>query len=581
MTPPDPQEPTTLVGRPSGSDEAPPDSGEPVSRDPHGPTADPGRDGTRRRSRTALVVLVIAAAVILGGGLRLDSISHKHGLHVDEAWSYITATGHLGNFDTGSGEPLARWVPAASWQALWHPGAVVDFRQISLDLAHYDVHPALYFWVLHVWVEFFGVNVRSGPLLNLLIDLATGAALFGLARRLLHDPLPAALVALTWAVSPAVRLTSSMARMYPLLALFAVLFVWLLLIAAERGRVPRRPLLVLVLLALATAGGMLTQYQFILIVAGGVLLAVAWLARAELRRCLGVLAALAGGLVLTALVQPGVYAQFRREQAKPQVHVTPAAFVDKVDGAAGCLFDFFGLDRPWFTHTIDKVVRLDGLMPGHHLSALALLAFWLVVAAAVALPVPAVRRWLWRRDRTGWLAFVLIAWIAGTIVLQNLAFLSQPKVLSPRYLAVAWPFLAFMPLLLARFATRRAAGLVAVSFVLVCSVALVWGPLNYASSPGPGRLLASAHRAVIDCPIPGALPIVMWSMPAQAQVYVAPPGQLLNDPAPWIDVLGPGDYYVHRDNGKANPLALLQSRHALALAAPARSKIYVYELRRP
>lgn len=548
----------TEISSEVGSDVALVERPEPTARpDPTSPSARRTHTVRTQRRGTLLVTLVLAVALILGCGLRLDSIVHKHGLHIDESWSYVTATGHLGNFETGAGEPLGRWVPASSWQALWHPQVFFDFRQISLDLAHHDVHPALYFWVLHVWVLIFGVNFWSGPLLNLFIDIATGAALFGLARRLLRDPLAAALVVLTWAVSPAVRLTSSMARMYPLLALFAVLFVWLLLIATERGRAPRHWLAVLLLLAGATAGGMLTQYQFVLIVAGGALLAVAWLARTELRRCASVLGALAGGLVLTALVQPGIYEQFRREQAKQQVHATLAAFVRKVDGACGCLSSFFGLDRPWFTHRIDPLVRLGGLMPGHRLSALALLCFWLVVAAAVALPIPTVRRWLWHRDRTGWLAFVLVAWIAGTIVLQNLTFHSQPAVLSPRYLAVAWPFLAFVPLLVARALVPRAAPAIAAAFCLVFLVALAWGPLNYVSSPGPGRVLDSAHRVMIDCPIPGALPILLWSVPSRVQVDAASPTQLLAHPASWMGELGPGDFYVHRANGDRNQLALL------------------------
>ncbi len=530
------------------------------------------------RSRTLLVVAILALALVLGSGLRLDSISHKHGLHIDEAWSYVAATGHLGNFETGSGEPLGRWVTAARWQALWHPQSVLDFRQISVDLARYDVHPALYFWVLHVWVLVFGVTLWSGPLLNLVIDIATGAALFGLARRMLRDPLPAAVVTLTWAVSPAVRFTSSMARMYPLLALFAVLFVWLLLVASQHRSPPRHALRTYALLALVTAAGMLTQYQFILIVAGGALLAVAWLARTHVRRCLTVLVTLAVGLALTVLVQPGVYGQFNREQAKQQVPFTLLGFEEKVDGAAGCVFGFFGLERPWFTGSIDRVVRLDGFMPGRHATALALLAFWLVVVAAGALMVPSVRRWLQGRDKTGWLALALIAWVAGTIIAQNLAFLSQPKILSPRYLAVAWPFLAFLPLLVARAFSMRWATVAVACFCLVCPVALAWGPTNYVSSPGPARVLTSARRAVIDCPIPGALPIIMWPMPRDAQVFVASPTQLARDPSPWVGALAPGDFYVHRANGKPWAYAILRSRHALVLAAPPQSKIYVYRL---
>ena len=537
-----------------------------------------------RRRGSLLVAATLAAALWLGCYLRIDTIQHKNGLHVDEAWDYVTATGHLGAFQTGIGAvQRGRWVSAARWQALWHPQSFWDFRQISLDLARFDVHPALYFWALHVWVSVFGVTFWSGPLLNLFIDVATGAALFYLARRLLRDTLAAALVVLAWSVSPSVRLTSSMARMYPLLALFAVLFAWALLAAIDRGRPARRPRLVLVALTLTSAGGLLTQYQFVLIVVGGAILAGVTLVRGGLRCLLGVLCALVAGVAITLVVQPGVSAQFRLEQIKGSAQrFSLGAFVTKVDGAAGCLFGFFALARPWFRDAVGGVVSLGGLMPGHRLTACALLAFWLVVAtlalAVTALFVPSLRRWIWHRDRTGWLALVLLAWIAGTIIAQNLAFLSQPKVLSPRYLAVAFPFLAFVPFLLARFVTPRYAHAAVAAYCLVVVAALTWGPTNYAPGLGAFQDLRSAHRVLVDTDIPYELPTILWDVPGNAQVDVAGPGTLLNDPASWIHVLGPGDYYVHRANGQPSPLLLLTRDDLVKLGRPQR-KITVYRLR--
>lgn len=539
--------------------------------------------GARGR-RPLLVALTLAVALALGCSLRIDTIEHKHGLHVDEAWDYVTATGHLRAFQTGVGEPRGHWTTAATWQALWHPQAVWDFRQISLDLARFDVHPALYFWLLHVWVLLFGVTFWSGPLLNILVDVATGTALFFLARRLLRDPLAAALVVLWWSVSPPVRLTSSIARMYPLLALFAVLFVWVLLVAIDCRAAARRPMLTLIALALATAGGLLTQYQFALIVIGGALLAVVALARGAGRRCLQVLGALAAGVLITLAVQPGVYGQFRREQVKARAqYVSLGAFVTKVDGAASSFFSFFGLARPWFGRAVGGLVSIDGLMPGRRLSVYALLAFWLVLAAlivaVVALLVPALRRWFWHRDRTGWLALVLLAWVAGTIIAQNFAFLSEPRVLTPRYLAVAFPFLAFVPFLVARFVTPRYAHAVVAAYCLAVVAALTWGPTNYAPGLGTFKDLRSARRVMVDTVSPYELPSILWDVPAGAQVDIGPPGGLRNDPVPWLGVLGPGDFYVHWANGKPGPLSLLLARHKLVALGRSQRKIVVFRLK--
>ena len=168
---------------------------------------------------------------------------HKHGLHTDEALSYVVATGHLRAFETGAGEPRGRWVPAAQWQALWHPQALLDFRQIARDLGEYGIHPALYFLLLHAWVSVLAF--WSGPLLDLFIDVATGllcSAWRGACSTTRCRP--------RWSHClgresgrPA---TSSMARMYPLLALFAVLLSGcsiVSIVATVTAPPPARPLL--------------------------------------------------------------------------------------------------------------------------------------------------------------------------------------------------------------------------------------------------------------------------------------------------------------------------------------------------
>ena len=379
-----------------------------------------------RPPRTALVVLILVVALVLGTAFRIDSMRHKHGLHVDEVYSYVTAAGHLGHFSQlGSATLRGAWVPAAQWKAGLGPGRVFDFGQIDSSLAKYGLDSPLYFFVLHLWTLVVGVKFWSGPSLNLIIDVLAGAALFGLARRLLRDPVAAALVVLIWSVSPAVRLTSSMARMYSLEALFSVLFVWLLVAVTDRTQAPARPLLSAALLALATAGGMLTQYQFVLIVAGGIAYVLLRLVRFDRRRCVRALLSIAVGLVVVWLVEPGVFAQFRRQSAtRPEAFSLPL-LQNKLNGTAGTVFDFFGLGVRRLHSAAARPLRLWGLLPGAHLSVLVLLTFWTCVAVALTLTLPWSRRWLVRRDWTGGLALVFLVWIGGTIVAQNLAFLSD------------------------------------------------------------------------------------------------------------------------------------------------------------
>jgi hypothetical protein len=515
----------------------------------------PGRPG-----RTALVALILVAALALGSAFRIDSMRHKHGLHIDEEWSYVTAAGHLADWGRANGATLeGRWVPVAQWRSMAGPGRTFDFGQIISGLGNHDVHPPLYFSALHVWVLIFGVKFWTGPSLNLLIDILAGAALFGLARRLLRDPVAAALVVLIWSVSPVVRVTSSMARMYSLEALFCVLFVWLVVQITDRQRPPAKLLLTAVLLALATAGGMLTQYQFLLIVAGGLIFVVLMLARFDRRRCGYALLSLAAGLVLVWLVEPGVFAQFRRQSHKPLPPFSATLLHDKIIGTADTFFQFFGLNKSWLLPSVSRYVRLW-----------ALVLLVACVAGVVALAIPRYRRWFARRDWTGrWLALVFLIWIGGTIIAQNLAFLSQPRVLSPRYLAVAWPLLAFVPVLVSRALLPRRPYVIAAVFCLAVTVPLSLAPVNIATSSGPLSKLGSAHRAVIDVPAPGAVPLVVWYLPDDALVYADNSPDLRARPAAWLDQLRSGDVFVHRANGQPDALPQLRSKFAITKVPPA------------
>lgn len=502
--------------------------------------------------RLALVVATLSLALVLGTAFRVDSMRHKHGFHVDEWWSYVTASGHLGQFGSLDGTSLyGRWVPAATWKGQWRPVSTFGFAQIARQLGAHDVHPPLYFWALHVWMLVFGVDFWSGPLLNLLVDILTGAALFGLGRRLLRDPLGAALVVLIWAVSPTVRLTSSMTRMYPMLALFAVLFVWMLVravddhpVGASRGRLGP-----LVLLSLVTLGGMATQYQFVLIAAGGALYAIWRLIRVDRRQCLRTLASIAVGVALVVVVEPGIVGQFRLESQKAGEHFSFGALINKTNGVVDTTFGFFGLDKDRLKQAIAGPVRLGGLLPQHRLSPLVFLLGWGVLALVVALAVPRSRAWLARRERGGLIALLYLAWIGGTIVAQNLLFRSQPAVLSARYLAAAWPFVAFIPVLLGRALLPKARYVVPAVFCLAYLVPASIAPVNSVATMGPMPALQSARRAVIETTMPSTVPIALWYVPDQTPVYVDGGSALASSLPQWYPPLATGDFFVRRLSG--------------------------------
>ncbi|MCX6030487.1 MAG: glycosyltransferase family 39 protein [Chloroflexi bacterium] len=184
--------------------------------------------------------------------------------------------------------------------------------QIARDASH-DIHPPLYYWLLHIWTRVAGtseVGLRSFSVLTgLLLALAAGVV----GRRLFD--LPTGLVtAFVIALSPFAVYYSQEARMYTLLALEATVVVLAFwgYVSQEDNRLPvdgSSPRYLRWLPAsgqfmiLAWAAGLYTHYAFPLIIAMltglyAVWLAVSWRRGRVVRRLLrwGILLAITAGL---------------------------------------------------------------------------------------------------------------------------------------------------------------------------------------------------------------------------------------------------------------------------------------------
>jgi len=519
---------------------------------------------TQRRRLLALIILAIAIAA--GFALRVELIAGKYEFHNDEAFSYIEATGHMNAFRVATAGGLsARWVPAERWQSMWQPDAILGLRDIAAALARYDTHPPLYYWILHFWLLIVGMHVWSGPVLNLFISALAGLALFGLARRLLRQDVDAALVTLTWSLSRVVVATSSLARNYDLLTVLVVLFVWLLVDVSDAQRPPRK--LALAALGLVTAAAFLTHFQFILAVAGAVMFALgsAWLSgparRAQdghpWRRSASTVVAMAAGLGLTILLHPSMFNSFRVArgmQQRPSVE----AFLGKVDAVVDTVTRAFGVGTAWFDTLLAGVLPPDQA-PWLRPSVLLLVAA--VAASAALVAIPRLRHTVYTRlgppGANGLPAIFFAAWLGGAIVAQNLAFMSQPHFMSGRYLSMAWPFCAFLPLLAFRVLARRWAGLLTLAFCALLLLPMaVLAPIRYDSRrPTPFPALSSADRVVVNTTGPGQLINALWSVQGTALVFADKPEGLLAGSQAWIIPLARGDCFAYFIPGPPLPTA--------------------------
>ena len=391
--------------------------------------------------------------------------------------------------------------------------------------------------------------------MNILTTLATGVVLFLLARRLLKDPLEAALVVLVWNTSPPGLTTSMIARQYDLFAFFVVLFALLVVRAADLELPFRRR--DFAALAVVTAAGMLTHYQFVVVVATGLVYAAIFLARRHRRRLLGVVASFAAGLPIFLIAAPQFYLSVRGQEGLQAYGFSASALWGRVHTVGSGLYPWFGLAvsdlRAAPGHTAAVTRPLWGPLGSGAAAVVlgaALVCACAVLAIGLALPRSraAVRAYLGRIDTTGVVkVLILLAGVAGGVIGMYLSFRSPWYAMHDRYLAPVWVMLAFVPVLAARLLIGRARYIVVALFVVLVMVPASLGRLHTLRnpSPNPGPALQAASRIVLDGPDRGNIARQVFWIPDKTPVFVDWQSRLRQDPQAWLPKLRPGDVYLN------------------------------------
>lgn len=167
--------------------------------------------------------LALVVLLVYGLGLRIHALSAwKTNLSNDESVSYMCAAGTAGIWETTIADLVDRPLRVADIQRFYDRPAHLDFHTVSLDMARYDVHPPLYFWLLHVIHVLWGTTVGTGAWLNVAFGLAVLLLLYQLARQLSGSTSIALASAVVWYLSPAAVQIDLEARPYQLLALLAL-----------------------------------------------------------------------------------------------------------------------------------------------------------------------------------------------------------------------------------------------------------------------------------------------------------------------------------------------------------------------
>ncbi|NEQ50954.1 MAG: hypothetical protein F6K11_12605 [Leptolyngbya sp. SIO3F4] len=207
----------------------------------------------------AMLIGVIGIAIALRFFLL-----NRHELWYDEALSILLSSGQKLSYQAPDATPVAlkeysQLLRIPAEQGL---GDTIETIKNILKGILGDAHPPLFYLGQHFWMRLFGAGIAAQRSLIVLTSIGTIGCGYGLGRLIMNHRGGLILAALL-ATNPFFLGHSLNLRMYALLTFWAVLSQWLLLLLLDyngKGKLPLRP--IWVGLAIAVAGGLLTQYLY-------------------------------------------------------------------------------------------------------------------------------------------------------------------------------------------------------------------------------------------------------------------------------------------------------------------------------
>ena len=477
---------------------------------------------TTARLQITMILALAAAAHVAMFAL---AVGPKPAPSHDGAVSFLAATAHQGDYARILDQrtaPLETWATADTWQRLWQIDRRGAFIAIGDDLAHYDLHPPLYFWLLHLVFVFTGAKLWAALALNAAISLVTLPVVFAFARRVLRSDTWGALAALLWAISAGALASSVQVRQYPLYALCTLVMCWSMMRLLAGRRIGRRTAMLLFASVLA---GLLTHYHFIAVLLIGLIylpIAAGPLKRG--RAGVGALICLAAAIIAFAL-HPQFYLSFTNQYEIAETFSYPAFLMRLRYAVAGTGQFFF----------CGKVGKME--------VAAAVVA---VVAVGRLLIFPTRRFAAMLHDARFWTMVYFLAAFWAFTVGAHLTFHSPAHAIGHRYFALIWPLVACATVAVIRAWPHRSV-LMAIVFLAMSynAVITVRGfRAGFDRTVAANTVIADARHIVLDDVRRGVLPPVLWLASPQAQVFAAPLDRLVSSPLAAAAPIGE-TLYVH------------------------------------
>lgn len=455
------------------------------------------------------VPIALALAVLLGSGMYL-SYRKDRNWNQDEAVAFLESTCHLHEFMQLTYDrvpPYGAWAEARTWQRLIEGEGELCLGRIRSDLLDRDIHPPLYYWLLHLWILGNGGRYTFMATfgLNLLLAAVAALALYKLGRTLFASRLDGLAVAFCAALNPIAAYATVEFRPYALLGPATAVYLLALVRAVPSALTRRRTVLRGTALALATAAGLLSHHLFGVVLIGGAAFAVAQLWRRP-RELLRVGAFSVAGVALALAIFPLI----------TQITSNPWA----IEPAASR----FPLREKRLVKAFWNLVPRFGEQ--HVILAVAVALIVLLLGIAWKDWPPGGFR------RTRGLAIALVVLIVPTaIALQYGLGFSPAHAMTPKYLASVWPAVGLFAVLVFRLFGRHRFAIALGCGVLLSAATVSRIDDRWDKLFDDARIVKRHKTLVIDSLSRTHLPMILPRIKPDTQVFIASQEHLLEHDA--------------------------------------------------
>lgn len=380
-------------------------------------------------------------------------------------------------------------------------------------MKNHDIHPPLYFWLLHICLLVFGLHAWTGPLLNTLIASGAAVVLFFLARECFRDWRYALAASFLWFSAPSVVSESLMARQYDLMTFWGLLLSWQIICIAKPERNPR--IRDYIGVGIVSALGLLTHFHFALFVAGCGLYVCLRIPYISWKRGIWNGCALAAGLILFLLIFGNPQDSF--DQAKQQLQPFDAKLLRVRYDAAWNAFSFF-----W-----------GGSLVAWLVARLVLLASIGMLGALWINSFRTNKFQFLDKQIDDFALYYFLIWTLGVTAGFYLAFLSPGHAMSSRYLCLTWPFLACVLVSLLRFLSQYSVEASWALGIILFGISLTT-PLDLertnAPESDPLPTFQKSEGVLIDQSDRGFLLPILYTLKDDQWIFVAHQSDILANP---------------------------------------------------